>query len=498
MAVAVNTKTKANMVTANINLRYYQNPLFDASINHLFNSAEQKGQIYAPTGAGKTVVFTKTIVHALNAGYRKIAVVHPRIALSTDQLLRWKDDVGTQVVTTSFHSGKHVAGNEMFREVNTTSRFELELIQKNTNDMNVAHVTFSSYHSFNQLASMDFDLVIFDEAHYIPNNKTYRAWNSTLAARKVLYFTATPITADFEGAMLDEVEFGKVLASVEPKVLIAGGYIVAPLIHNLYAKTSAKSGKVDIVDLIARSYVEQHKDIVKHGMPYHQMLVAARNVEGDLREVEANVAAINKQIRDANPAISNVDIYTIEANGAYKNGRLAGTRAEVIDIIKASGTNAIVVHFDTLAEGIDISTLSGVVLMRKMSKAKIIQTIGRCARPYVGDLDPVTREPLKSVFDPANDVDNRLKPRCIVTIPVIDGEWIAGDKIATVAEAFIAAGYDELSTHIPVSEEAEGIGEENDEKEEAEPSIYDAIRTHEMNKELEDIKNYFDDLFDVE
>ena len=477
-------------------LRSYQIKLNKPVLKFLKAKKGQRAQIYAPTGSGKTVCFNELIKDAIARGKTNICILHPRIALSKDQLRRFKEEFGTNITTSSFHSGGHVIGKEVISEIATIDKTKLlRVISQTKTVLSKPHVTFSSYHSFHQLADVHFDIIICDEAHYMVQDQFF-AWINNITADKILFYTATPITDEMEGGMRDYTVFGKVIASVEPTVLIKGGYIVAPLIHEMECRTNKKGKEVDVVDLVARAYVAQYDEIVKHGMPFHQMLVAARNIEVDIRELEANLAKLWTKIQEISGGriFEQVDVYTVEAGGAYKNGKPLPSREAALKEIKTCGRNCIVDHFDTLSEGIDIDTLTGALLMRKMSKAKIIQTIGRCARPYILDLDPVTKEPCKKIYNPSKGIDLRKKPRCVITLPVIDGVWIANDDGTTIAEAFISAGYKELMTYMPMADEAPSGKSRRDFNLGDEGTVRSAVLNHQIERKISDLKKLFEDI----
>lgn len=455
-----------------LKLRKYQVALNKPTKKFLKNKESIRGQVWAPTGAGKTVCFTDIINYAINTlGYKNIAVVHPRIALSQDQVERAKKDFGDSIHFTSFHSGKHVARSEINGEINTTDVDTLKRIAKNANSvLGKPHLTYSSYHSFGKLIKLNFDLIIFDEAHYLIQPK-YVKWLPKVLATKILSYTATPVTRD----MMPEVEhqslFGPVIAQVEPYELIKPGYIVAPLVHILHCDTnkSSEDRKVDIIDSVATAFAYQYKEVVgKNGMPYAQMLVAARNVGGDdgvgdVRTIESNIQSLRDKInRSLGNSMNPEDllIVTVDANGAYVNGGRSRDRAKVLDEIKKCDKNVILVHYDTLAEGIDINTLTGCLIMRGLSKSKVIQTIGRCARPYLGDLDK-RGNPRADLYNFDAKIDKRRKPRCIVTVPVIDGDFGNSVDIEVISEAFIVAGYGELTDHLATSTDADGTAVES-------------------------------------
>lgn len=477
-------------------LRSYQIKLNRPALKFLKSKKGQRAQVYAPTGSGKTVCFNELIKDAVARGKTNICILHPRIALSKDQLSRFKKEFGTNVTTSSFHSGGHVVGKEIVGEIATIDKTKLlKVISQTKTVLSKPHVTFSSYHSFHQLTDVHFDIIICDEAHYMVQDQFF-SWINDMTADKILFYTATPITDEMEGGMRDYSVFGPVIASVEPTVLIKGGYIVAPLIHEMECRTNKRGKEVDIVDLVARAYVAQYDEITKCGMPFHQMLVAARNVEVDIRELESNLAKLWTRIQEisAGRITEIIDVYTVEAGGAYKNGRPLPSREAALTEIKTSGRNCIVAHFDTLSEGIDIDTLTGAVLMRKMSKAKIIQTIGRCARPYILDLDPVTKEPSKKLYNPSKGIDLRKKPRCVITLPVIDGVWIANDDGTVIAEAFISAGYEELMTYMPIADEEPSGKSRREFNLGDEDTVRSAVLNHKVERRIAELNKLFEDL----
>ena len=467
-------------------LRNYQK-ILNAAVLAFLESNSVRGQVYAPTGSGKTVCFIKIIEHAIANGAKNIAVIHPRIALSQDQLRRFQSAFGTGVHFTSFHSGGHIAGQNTIKEIHTCDAEELKTVLEQTTR---PHITFSSYKSFGKIADIEFDMVIADEAHNFVEPQFYE-YLPNIKAKKILFYTATPVTDEMYETeyMMDYSLFGKVIASVEPRELIAGAYIVAPLIHTLELTTNEKANMADPVSMIARAFIEQYKEITSHGMKFAQMLVAARGLS-DLRKVEEELVTLWKILdTESDGLLGKVDVYTIDGGAAYHNGKLLKDRDTALQRIKKSGKNAIVIHYDTLAEGIDIDSLTGALIMRRLSKSKFLQTIGRCGRPFAEDIGS-DGEPRKDRFDPENHIDTRVKPRCIVTIPVVDGSFIGNFEGVEYSEAFIAAGYDDLwtYTHQPDDDPTGwGGGKKGDE-----PPLLSSILDHSIQREIVDIQALFD------
>jgi superfamily II DNA or RNA helicase len=411
-------------------------------------------QIYAPTGSGKTILFTKTIEYIISKGANNICIVYPRLMLSQEQIVRLKKDMGEDFVATSFNSGAHVnTEGVVIEECNTTNPEELKALIKVANEVHgQPHITFTTYNSFEKIIDFKFDLVIFDEAHYLSRND-YNQYPEKVKSVKALLYTATPISKDDpedimeeESIGMSEKRFGTLIASIAPHILIEQGFIVAPLIHELNCKTTELTNEVDVVDVVARAFYEQHKEVIHNGMPYAQMVVAARGVETDIAEINRRYAELQRRIYNLNPDIQKVNIYTITSESSVKNGKhYNNDRMKLIADVKKSGENAIIVHFNTISEGIDIDTLTGVCFLRSVMKATFIQTIGRASRPYRDDLDE-NKTPKKELF--GESFDHRKKPRCIVTLPIVDGNHLGNMSGEYISAAFIAGGYKELTTYL--------------------------------------------------
>lgn len=430
-------------------LRDYQTTI-NKGVKEFLEGPERLGQVYSPTGSGKTLCFSHTI-HDLpdiikqTSGKRlNICIVHPRIALSQDQLSRFKEVFGKKYHYTSFHSGSHTKGDEEIAEFNT---LDPETLKRTIENTDRTHITFSSYDSFGKIAHFEFDLLILDEAHNLVQNQYFDTL-SRIAAKKALFYTATPIVSelidfgDDEMRGMNNVElFGRVIASVEPKVLIERGYIVPPLLHFMTVETDKSSENADTLGIIVDAFNNQRAELAKYGMENIQMLVTSRGYT-DHENIE-------RQLPELWERIGKVPVYVIEAASVRKDGvqYLGNERVAVLTEIKALKGSCIVIHYDTISEGIDIDSLTGVCIMRNLSKYKLLQTIGRCGRPLVTD----------TVNGEVVDMKNRKKPFCIITLPVVDGVHIGNINSADIADAFGVGGYGELSTYL-TNEDRKNLG----------------------------------------
>lgn len=458
-----------------LRFRDYQQTQIAKIVTHLSNKkSAQRAQVYSPTGSGKTVVFMEIVRRFKSVtkirGPLNIAIVHPRIALSQDQLKRFKSEFGSKFKATSFHSGQHYRADGD-KEISTCLVDELEaVIDRHTGD----HVTFSSYKSFPKIVHKEFDLLICDEAHnMVPGDNDDNtlfpkaAVLQSIKAKRVLFFTATPINDEAEECegMNNDDMFGKIICETPAKPLIIKGYITGPVIQTLQVKTD-KKGKdgVNTTQIIGDAYLKQREYFKKHSrLNTIQMLVCSRGYS-DHEKIESELQTLWKIIGEP------VDVFVVEASESRLNGRRLNSRIEALEMIAQNGKDGkstIVIHYDTLAEGIDIASLTGVVILRKMKKSKILQTIGRAGRPHWLDLD---------ANGEIKDMNNRVKPFCILTLPVVDGVHLGGQTARDYARAFVLGGYADLVDMIDRSGSADAKGKKKTtESEDRDPFFSEAL-----------------------
>ena len=387
----------------------------------------ERSSYYASTGAGKTVIFMKLIEEVFKQDdiAKRILVVHPRIALSMDQQERFIENFN--VPFTSFHSGSVVQSMEnedetdFPRNTSVTTKRKLEKILDGVDEYD--HVVFTSYKSLEKIADMHWDLVICDEAHYMMEKATIKVLDKLKS--QTMFFTATPIITEMEYSMDSIEKFGvnDPATNINPSDLINLGYNVLPRIYTTEISTD-ESGAVEEYSVTIGSVFKDQKALLSDKIP-HKMLVALPNT---LRfdEINEEIAEIRKY------AGQDVDIVTIASGRNTWNGSSSGlkSRAKTLKKIAESKNDCIIIHCDTLSEGIDISGLTGAYIARGLGHAKFIQTIGRCIRPYYEDL----------VNDKPVALSKRIKKFAPIHIAVVDGDQRNGN-VEKWYNALLSAGY---------------------------------------------------------
>lgn len=412
----------------NVKFRLYQNRMIQAQDDFMACPNTTRATILCATGGGKTECFQDLIMKVISAignGATKICVAHPRIALSQNQQKRFaKTFEGMNVQFANFHSGqakKHTLSYK--KNLSTTRRDELEEDIQNSSG---PHITFASYASLHKIADMDFDLIICDEAQYLVQ-KDIRD-NLHKFKSKTLFYTATPVTVAAREESMDNPElFGDVICVVEPKELIPHGYIVKPRVRTIDVLSTEDGNTDDYTTTIAEAFKDQLQ--FAHKKFTHKMLVAMPGVQ--------NFSDIGKNLFEIRAIIGNddVDLYYVTADRAVKNGTQVMDREALIEDFGKNPNQSIILHCDTLAEGIDVDGIGGVLIMRGLGMVKTIQTIGRGCRPAWDDV-------IKTGSRKGEIRKNRIKTECIVTVARFNGEWAGDQDVAWWAQLFETAGYD--------------------------------------------------------
>ena len=391
-----------------IRLRPYQKPMF-AALKAAMKSDNLRSSYYAGTGSGKTVIYQKHMQDMFKSKKSKrVLVVHPTLALSSDQQDRFKK-IGFDVPFTSFHSGNVQQSSNKVRNRSTTNRDELARILEDTK--NEHHIVFTSYKSLSRIADMDWDLVVCDEAHNILSRGARDAL--ALLHSRTVFFTATPVMPDNDEAMSmsDVALFGTNDAdsNISPAELIKLEKQVLPRI--IWADVTTTGGgdddtSEDLLATLGLTYKDQRDNWVDPSLN-HKMLAALPNT---LRfsDIEQGVFEIRQHAGDMS-----IDVYTVTGEYQRKNGsegEVFKTRESLLADFADNKNPCIIVHCDTLAEGIDIDDLTGAFVARGLSRTKFIQTLGRPTRPLVDDLDNNRKG------------DKRLKSIAPIHLARIDGD----------------------------------------------------------------------------
>ena len=383
-----------------------------------------KGIICMPTGVGKTYcqasIIADDIAKNLNE-FRMYVVNAPRIMLSY-QLLREvygflvryniearymfvhsggssdekeleeirtrANEDGSDIPFSQIASGTSpkVIG-EMIR---TAEGQQLPLIFFSTyNSAERIQIAIESIEVFEERNLVPISIVMNDEAHYLIQEQFHGIVNDgdgspLLPSLRCYFFTATMIhlPSDNGMGMNNEEVYGKVLYQMLPIDAIKIGKMIRPRLH--YVTTDGVYNVDDYNKSLNKIIVDtfkQHEKVLTKMKP--KVLVSAKGTQ--------DIASFLNSDEYNELRQEGVDIYAVASTDEIGN-RINDERVrrqEFLKRLKVDGTNKnkriIVLHYDILAEGIDVSGFTGIMPLRTLTKSKFLQTFGRSARPDFKD-----------------------------------------------------------------------------------------------------------------
>lgn len=417
-----------------------------------------KGIICLPTGTGKTFVQAAVIAMDILKNKNKFnmyVINAPRIILSF-QLLKevysFLTISGIEARYMAVHSGGSVDIKDLedirvqcnadngygikYSQIESgTSTETIEKAIEDSKKSKLPLVLFSTYNSAERIelarpTGKKISIIMNDEAQYLVQERFHDILH-TLKSRRCYFFTATMITTPSnEGRGMNNADsYGKVIYQMSPREAIERGKMVRPRMHFVITKdTSIKYNTDDFQASLGHIIEEclfQHAYALRGINP--KILVSVKGV-GDIKKFFES--------KEYTKLLANgVDVYAVasdESIGNNINGNKTN-RQDFLKKLKEDGNNIskrlIVMHYDILSEGIDISGFTGILPLRTLSKSKFLQTFGRAAR-----LNVIDRKRLEDGEIRPNELDKFIKSYAWVIIPSIvhesaDSQEHVGDLI---------------------------------------------------------------------
>jgi superfamily II DNA or RNA helicase len=308
--------------------------------------------------------------------------------------------------------------NIPFSEIDSgTNISQIRNMMFTAQEQNLPLIFFSTYNSAERIeeARTNFNpisITLNDEAHYLVQEQFHDILH-ILRTNRCYFFTATTIStpSDTGRGMNNKDSYGEILYSMTPREAIDLGKMVRPRLH--FVVTDGVYNTDDYnksLNKIIKDTFEQHGRILTKTPP--KILVSAKGTQDIVNFLRSR--EYQQLIND------NVSIYAVASNdeiGNNINGQQV-TRQEFLRQLKEDGLNPnsrlIVLHYDILAEGIDVSGFSGIMPLRTLSKSKFLQTYGRAARPNRED-----RLKIDSNQIYVDDLNSMNKPYAYIMIPSV-------------------------------------------------------------------------------
>lgn len=423
-----------------------QKEVFDAMLKN------DKLQICLPTGVGKGYVMNVHIKNDIIKSDLKIAcIASHRLLLNMqhlDDIIEVLKDIICDVrfifVGSSRYNHNKLDQHEYLRKVfyqkgvtskdlvkQTTSMKDVDEWVEEFRSDNKKVIIISTYHSLHKLKNVDIDSIYCDEAHTLAtedNTNKFKESFSKLKFTKSYFFTATPkdgFEYNIESFLMNnETVFGtrETMYLNEAYEL---GYITKPIIHTAIPKNYDNEDMSQLrnkVRFVIDSF-KVHEKFVK------QSTDTPDDIEGKLliRCESVNVmwkiydSLLKKHLQDIDLFAGASRIGTKGAPSYQKNGVDIPKNIHLDELKGLKNTDrAIVLHVDTLSEGVNVKNFTGVMFLSNkiLTITKLLQNMGRGTR--VLDID---RKNLKNgLIAVGDEYKGWLKPYAFVILPIFDPE----------------------------------------------------------------------------
>lgn len=412
-----------------------------------------KGVLILPTGTGKTMIQAEIIAREirLNKGFNIYLINAPRIIL-TYQLLKevyfYMNQEKLDARYHFLHSGRGEDPKELeqirinaniddiklpYSDIDcSTSIKPLSEIIKNSNQLDLPLIIFSTYHSAQniELARTYFkfppvSIMLNDEAHYLVKESFHGVINN-IETTRAYFFTATAqnYASAFSRGMNNVDVYGEDIYKLLPRIAIDKGLMVRPRIHLITTDNVYTSVDYDrSLNFVIYNSFNEHKRLLskEHKRLKPKVLVSTRGSD-DIKNF-INSTYYDK-LRD-----ENVDIFAIGSHDSIgcNINRKKVSRTLFLSTLKKYGENfaknILILHIEILTEGIDITGITAIMPFRDLNKSKFIQTLGRCSR-----LDIRDRQMLEKNYITPNDLHKMIKPYAYIILPSITESNIHDSK----------------------------------------------------------------------
>ena len=409
---------------------------------------KNKLQICIPTGVGKGYIMRVDITRRVLGDENIIVIASHRLILNTqhtddiiDSLTDIINDVRFIFVgSDNYNMNKHQSNTKMVKKMikSKTTFNELSLNPSSTKEIKdyvdkckkegKKVIIITTYHSLDKLSGIDIDTLYCDEAHTLATEKegNFKSNFESIDSKNVYFFTATPKDCSDENdtdsfLMSNEEIFGERIG-MTMKDAIQKGYITNPLIHIAIPEKYENEDMNNLtnkVKFITDSY-EVHSNKVKENSSNPEsieakMLVKCESVDemwalyeklvGKLKDVKVYAGASRKG----------------NEGSSYEEDGVKLTKTDHLNSLRylKDSDKAIVLHVDTLSEGVNVKGFTGVMFLTDTTPTitKLLQNIGRGTR--VIDVDR------KNFVDGLiNTIDYKgwIKPNTYIILPIFNPE----------------------------------------------------------------------------
>jgi superfamily II DNA or RNA helicase len=341
-------------------LRDYQQQVIADTYGHI-RSGEKRILIFAPTGAGKTIIATRVVSDAISRQKKVLFVVHREILVS--QTFNKFSAVGLRC-------GFIKAG----WSEDTDAEVQIASVQ-----------TLPKRSEWKQLS---FELIIFDECHLVAFSAICQQMMVSIFPDAIyLGLTATPWRLSKRESMGDI--FSSLVCAPMPGELINSGFLVKPSYYNLNFDI-----QLDEIDLIDGDYnLNQLSATCDRPELIHQICQSWHDMAYSRPTIVFAVSVAHAQ--NIEKAFNDFGVTAASVTG---NTPIA-QRNELYQKL-ANGELLVLVSCAALSEGFDVPQVSCIILARPTkSKALYFQQLGRGLRLALDKFDCLVLDQSQNVIE---------------------------------------------------------------------------------------------------
>lgn len=407
-----------------------------------------RGQVILPTGSGKTIIGEEVIKNTARRGDTTVSTVFvPRLLLGKQWIHRSATSLikqsGLPFAFVNINSGglsnsvKKMIEQAQFKITGpgvpaiktTTSPEELSKEVKSLKKKGFHVIALSTYHSSGVLkeSGVRSDLALYDECQFLvsaSSEETTFTDSLDINADRRIFMTATPSYTDSaDGRGMHNVsKFGNVLFQRSPKHIIEAGAIVGPKIHLIGSEGIIESRDYNSrADMIVQAW-QRHKEQVKKNSIDPDQIGGKLLVVCDGQMTLEGIMSCRRfrEIREERPDLKFYALssdYGIYIDGDYRQKVNNSDKERLLEALYSLATNddAIILHHDMIAEGLDVPGITGVIPLRNCRRSKFLQNLGRSARLHPEDARRIFET---GELEPC-DYANYIKPNCYVILPYL-------------------------------------------------------------------------------
>lgn len=401
---------------------------------------KDKGQIIIPTGTGKTRIqihlHIESMLEKLKKNETGVYIIGAHRLLLCKQLMDELQDlclkmgipINALYVGSARYDEKdiydqyfeHGIDKDTYESMYTTTSDDVKTFYEKTLEAKRHLIVVSTYHSFNKLKVIGgIDLCTYDEAHTTTEERFMDNIIEVIdTIKRNYFFTATRKVYGEDGGMNDEQVYGDIIITVPPTEMIDAGEITMPRIHTINL-LSGKSGEVSqrneimLVNTIIEAFVK-HKEMLKSESASpddigSKLLVSTKG-SSELDLIQNNLV-FQKWCAD-----NNIKTFSYSSRyGSFMDFKQQVNRGKVYENMRNldDKEDAILLHIDILTEGIDLPSITGVLLLRHLNEIKLFQALGRALRLFRSD-----RKRLYSGEITSKDRSRFIKPYAYLILPM--------------------------------------------------------------------------------